>query len=450
MLLLAYVFVLPIVPRYIGIDVYNAGVPFFSVIRLMTLFVIYIYGVWWLYLVSSNAFKINLHANPTIYKLTAFLLLYILALFVSVALSVNIKTSLKFFLSESVFISVILFYVFYLTLGSASLVNAIIKVWLVSTSIIILVALLELFIGASVFNYIDLPGKREIAEGFLQVKERAGFLRLQSTLDNPVTLSVYLLMTFPLLTYMYEYEKSFVRKIFFMMMFWLAAGVLVSTYVRSAWALFLVTIIVMFRKKYVYVFSAISLMFMIVIFTEAMGVKVFGFAGNVAHSVVLQGERQVKKSTVYRMDMVSAGFNALKKSPIFGIGPGNFGDVVKGEYYGEPISFKHHENFYITLLVESGIVGFLVFMLLIFYIMRTIWAAKKRETDRKQKALYSAILLSIVNYLAMSLFLDSFSYFQIGILFWLLIALAFALIGQRMKSGYYSVSPRYLLVPVVD
>jgi len=430
-----YLFILPLVPRYIGLEVGDA--PFLSVLRIATILLLLAWLLWSLFLTSEEAVGFRPGFSSPIYHARVLVLLYLFIMLVSVIFSHDITTSLKYFLSERVFVGVLAFFCFHSVFRRSNMIDIVLKVWLISAVIVLFIGLFDLLIGRSVFSLVELPGKREMMEGFLQVKQRAGFMRVQSTLDNPVTLSTYLLMTFPIVVYFFNKTPSVVGKVAYGVLLWLVMGVLLLTFVRSAWFFMFLSIVILLRSKYLYLVLSGFVVLMALVIGEGSGFGVSEKADTVTKSIVLQEERQVSKSTVYRIEMLVAGFETLKASPFTGVGPGNFGSEVEGDYFGERINFEHHENYYITALVETGILGFGAYLFMVSGVIRMIWKARKNEIYCKKKSLYTVILLSMSNYLGMGFFVDSFSYFQISFLFWLLVAIALIMVENNNRGVKY-------------
>jgi len=431
-LVLFYLMILPLVPRYIGFEVrQNDGSPFLSVIRMVTLGLLTVWVFWVLFLAAIGRLGFSLRFASPVYQVFIWLVIYLGSVFIASLFSSDIKESTKFLLSENVFLGTFYFLILFSVFRYSRDVDNIFRVWLFSAIVVLILGFVESILRFSVFSLLDLPGRLELIQGFFDVKERAGFIRMQSTLDNPVALSAYLVMTFPFVVYFYNNTSSFFIKSTFAIFIWLIICAVVLTYVRSAWFFLGLSFFLMFFYRLKFLLTSALVGLFLLFLLEIAGFSVLNYVSHITETIVLQGERQVSKSTTYRIEMIEAGLNTLKQSPLVGVGPGLFGNVVEGMYYGERIKFKHHENFYITLLVEAGIIGFLAFMGAVFTVIRLIWRARNKENDIKIKSLYTAILLSTSNYLGMSFFLNSFSYYQLGFLFWTLLAAGLVVVDKR-------------------
>jgi O-antigen ligase len=94
----------------------------------------------------------------------------------------------------------------------------------------------------------------------------------------------------------------------------------------------------------------------------------------------------------------------LKIKPIFGHGPKMFRKICKDEKYsiGKSPCMTHPHNFYIQLLAETGIIGFLFLFSILLYIFHTalrqfksIIFKQKRPLNDYQVCLLSGILITV-------------------------------------------------------
>ncbi len=96
-------------------------------------------------------------------------------------------------------------------------------------------------------------------------------------------------------------------------------------------------------------------------------------------------------------------FNMFKDQPIFGHGPKMFRLICKDEKYivGNNPCSTHPHNFYIQLLAETGIIGFLFLLTALFYViyiackqLKSILFRKKKPLTDYQVCLLAGILIS--------------------------------------------------------
>ena len=102
--------------------------------------------------------------------------------------------------------------------------------------------------------------------------------------------------------------------------------------------------------------------------------------------------------------LIRTAYNMFKGQPVFGHGPKMFRVVCKDERYAEGISpcMTHPHNFYLQLLAETGILGFLFLfsaLLYVFYTalrqLKSIIFKEKRYLTDYQVCLLAGILITL-------------------------------------------------------
>lgn len=133
-----------------------------------------------------------------------------------------------------------------------------------------------------------------------------------------------------------------------------------------------------------------------------------------------------------------AAFHMFQERPFTGYGPGNF-----YPYYKEHtvLSFRTYvsdnperstvHNYYLLMLVEQGIIGFILFMLLVFMILFTGENIYHATKDPREKQYVMALLLSAVIVFIHILVSDLIEVDKIGVLFFIALAL---LVNQSLKN----------------
>ena len=109
-----------------------------------------------------------------------------------------------------------------------------------------------------------------------------------------------------------------------------------------------------------------------------------------------------------RLQIWETGLHLLIKNPLFGIGAGQFSTAM-GQTYGK-FYYKTAHNSFLQVAVEVGIPGFVVFLTIIFKIVKNIKEAKAAASDSTKinilKNLSNFSLLSIIGFLACAFFLS--------------------------------------------
>ena len=102
--------------------------------------------------------------------------------------------------------------------------------------------------------------------------------------------------------------------------------------------------------------------------------------------------------------LIRTAFNMFKDKQIFGHGPKMFRVVCKDDKYavGSSSCSTHPHNFYVQLLAETGIIGFILLSSSFIYVLyiafkqlNSIIFKKKRPLSDYQVCLLSGILISV-------------------------------------------------------
>jgi hypothetical protein len=105
-------------------------------------------------------------------------------------------------------------------------------------------------------------------------------------------------------------------------------------------------------------------------------------------------------------------FDVFKTYPVFGAGQSALGDVV--------------DNNYLRVLGENGLVGFAVFIMLIYHIWKNCVKVYNNEAMSKEFRDYALfVLVMLANMLIIALMADVFEMSKIAFLFWLLVGVFF-------------------------
>jgi O-antigen ligase len=100
-----------------------------------------------------------------------------------------------------------------------------------------------------------------------------------------------------------------------------------------------------------------------------------------------------------RLRLWQTGLGSVKENPVFGSGPGSVNDLVQRDEW--IAQYSHLHNLYLQLLVELGIVGFLLFCLTFMALFRS--AAIAYRSHQMQPDLFYFILGSLLLFLLTNL-----------------------------------------------
>jgi O-antigen ligase len=114
-----------------------------------------------------------------------------------------------------------------------------------------------------------------------------------------------------------------------------------------------------------------------------------------------------KKAVIFSPEhdsLIHTGYNMFKDKPIFGHGPKMFRLICKDEKYATEINLcsTHPHNFFIQLLAETGIIGFLYLLGLLTYVIfiasrqfKSIIFKQKRYLTDYQVCLLAGMLITV-------------------------------------------------------
>jgi hypothetical protein len=126
-------------------------------------------------------------------------------------------------------------------------------------------------------------------------------------------------------------------------------------------------------------------------------------------------------SALMRLYFWINAFDVFKTYPVFGAGQSALGDVV--------------DNNYLRVLGENGIVGFAVFIMLIYHIWKNCVKVYNNEAMSKEFRDYALfVLVMLANMLIIALMGDVFEMSKIAFFFWLLVGVFFKMKGIESKE----------------
>jgi len=207
-----------------------------------------------------------------------------------------------------------------------------------------------------------------------------------STLGRRNFAAEYLVMVIPYMYYLLiDKKKQWILYIPLV----LSVIHLILTFTRASYIAFLISGVVFFvlAVKRAVIKKEVVVMICILIFSQPLfsGIKTF--------------ERGTVKS---RMLIWNITLKMIKKNPIMGVGPGNF--IITYPYYatgeaealrGTSLLVDSVHNDYLEVCAEAGIVGFVLFLYLLFSVFKASFVLY-RGSGRKEKLLIAGIISSMV------------------------------------------------------
>ncbi len=296
-------------------------------------------------------------------------LLYFLTRLISIPLSINISSSLPKIWSELLFFSIY----FIITTNFREEIK--------TKSIYILRILTFTSAAASVIGiYMFLSKTAE---------------RAQSTTSGYYTLGIYLTACLAIIMMQPGNKNLFSNKLYYYLYIFITAAGIICTLDRMHWIItgLLFVVISIINKDYK----------LILIFA--------GIAAVLILAIPDVGARLMKliylKSNMSDRDIIFQGFlNIANQKPVFGFGLNTFSEIfpLKEKLVDKGVGSWHND--YIQIYMESGLVGLLAVLYMIFRIYKTAIKSLKRLTS-ENKNLIIGIMLSLATMFIVGGFIDT-------------------------------------------
>jgi len=265
-------------------------------------------------------------------------------------------------------------------------------------------------------------------------------------------LGAYLLLIFPISFSNFLYENNYSKqKLIYGLSSVLSFSVIIITFSRGIWITLIFALMIIFilgrktiKKNIVYLIPVVSLCLLPLILKWESIVQRFLSLQNIFLAM--------ENSIEWRKSLLKGTFNIFIDHPVIGTGINSFANVFT-QYQQRPGYFSiNPHNYYLQLLAETGITGFLVFIVLaISIIYLSIKAFLNAEDIFKgiSLGLLTGIIASLIH---ISLDID-WSVSAIPILFWLQVGLLmsiYRLVGFKDTRFYQNDNRfKYIKKPII-
>ncbi len=237
-------------------------------------------------------------------------------------------------------------------------------------------------------------------------------IRVSSFFGDELIMGSYLSRLFPLLFALFLIKKKHKFEKYFIGILFILVDVLIYMSGERTSFLFLnisTIFIILLIKEYqkFRIFTFLFAMILIVILSLKSPVLSYRMFKNPAENMgIIKGsnESKTKIFSANHDSVIRTAFNMFKDKPIFGHGPKMFREKCKNEKYsfGKTPCMTHPHNFYIQLLAETGIIGFIFLLSLFVYVLyvslnqfKSIIFRKNRPLSDYQVCLLAGILITV-------------------------------------------------------
>jgi O-antigen ligase len=383
-----------------------------------------------IFLIKSLAGKkLVLPKDPIRYLI----LLLIATLTFSFTVSVNLERSFQ------VLIFMILMLIVYL---AVTLIVDSKKILITILSALLVGAAFQVVLGFFQFagDAVGLPNSITLLkEGY--DKSTFGFARVQGTAIEPLYFANYLLIPLMLLLVLLVRGQSekIINKF---LAYVISAGILLNiilaisrgAYIALAAAMFALAVTqakLIFRAKTVLATIMVSLLILTGTYLGLVKSEPRAIDEFVSHLKV--EDRTEGESVVSRVSATESAYQMFQAHPYFGVGLGNYGPVVQDDPAEIPEGgWFIVNNEYMEILAENGIVGLLVFLIILLTVFVRAIKAISKERDEFIKSVLIGLSLALFGILVQYLTFSTLYIFHI----WFLIGFLSAVTYLSFKKGH--------------
>lgn len=250
-------------------------------------------------------------------------------------------------------------------------------------------------------------------EMFMDIK-----MRIYSTLENPNVLGEYILLVMPVTIALMWKKKTIFSKIVYGAMALVMGLALILTFSRGCWIGIMASaaVFVTFAAGKLWGLLLLVLPVVPMILPESI-INRFASIGDMKDS-----------STSYRVYIWMGTLLMLKDFWLSGVGPGTEAFTQVYPFYSyNSIVAPHSHNLFLQIMVESGVLGILSFLLLLVVFFRKLASAHQIQGKFGD---ISVVLVGIgaatVGFLVQGLFDNCFYNYRVFMVFWSVLALGIA------------------------
>ena len=256
-----------------------------------------------------------------------------------------------------------------------------------------------------------------VVDGYLQFFTGSNILgfkytgnRISSLFGDELIMGSYLSRLFPLLFALFLIKEKYKYEIYYIGILFILVDILIyisgeraSFFFLNLSTIFIIILIREYQKFRLITFLiALVLIIGLTLSSEKLSNRMIK---GPAKSMGLVKDAQSKNIFTPSHDsLIKTAFNMFKDKPILGHGPKMFRKICSDEKYATGVSpcMTHPHNFYVQLLAETGIIGFLFLFSSFCYVLycafrqlKSIFLKQKRYLTDYQVCLLSGILITV-------------------------------------------------------
>ena len=235
-------------------------------------------------------------------------------------------------------------------------------------------------------------------------------IRVSSFFGDELIMGSYLSRLFPLLFALFLIKKKQKYEIYFIGVLFILVDVLIfisgeraSFFFLNLSTVFIIILIKQYQKFRLFTFIiAIGCVLILTLNSSALNERMF--KGPAKNMGLVKSSNELVIFSKAHDNLIRTAYNMFKDQPLLGHGPKMFRVICKDEKYAIESSscLTHPHNFYVQLLAETGIIGFLFLLSIFLYViykslrqLKSIIFRKKRPISDYQVCLLAGILINV-------------------------------------------------------
>ena len=234
--------------------------------------------------------------------------------------------------------------------------------------------------------------------------------RVSSFFRDELIMGSYLSRLFPLLFALFLVKQKQKFEIYFIGLLFILVDILIYMSGERSAFFFLnlstvfIIILIKEHQKFRFVTFIIAVICIIILSLNSSQMSERMFKGPAKSMGLIKSSNDVTIFTPAHDILIRTAYNMFKDQPLFGHGPKMFRVKCKDEKYaaGNRSCMTHPHNFYVQLLAETGIIGFLFLFSALSYVLysalrqfKSIIFRQKRPLTDYQVCLLAGILISV-------------------------------------------------------